>query len=170
MRVTREEYLDLEDDGYKYDMLQGVLHMAPSPSFSHGEAQGSLHYLLKLHLKKNKVGRAALEVDVFLPDGGDVLRPDISFVLNENVHIIKTHIHGAPDLIIELLSERTEKRDRNEKANRYLACGVKEYWLIDPRNRSMELRINKGVSWETISGEKLESRLLPGWIVSTEEL
>ena len=114
--VTREEYLDLEEDGYKYDVVEGVMHLTPSASSDHGNSQIRFAFLLESYLKTNRAGKAFLEVDVFLPDGGDPLRPDISFVVGERLNIIKTHIHGAPDLVCEVLSDRTATRDLGEKA------------------------------------------------------
>lgn len=168
--VTREEYLDLEDDGYKYDMKEGVLTMSPSPNFDHAERQGSFYNALKNFLKNKPVGRVVNDVDVFLPDGGDVLRPDISFILNENMGIVKTHIHGAPDLICEILSDSTRDRDLGEKADRYLKNGVKEYWIIDPKKKSIELWQNCIAHWEKSMAENLTSGLLKDLIIKRDDI
>ncbi len=170
LHVSREEYLDLEEDGFKYDMIDGVLYMTPSPGFEHGELEVNFSYLLRNLLYKKKLGRVVVETDVLLPDGGDVLRPDVSFIFNENLNIVKCHIHGAPDLVGEVLSDRTDKRDLGEKAQRYLACGVKEYWLIDPRNETIQCWVNKKDHWEKIRGENIESRLIPGLVIQSRRL
>ncbi len=170
MRVTREEYLDLDYDGNKYDMIQGVLYMSPSAAFEHGKLQGRMFKFLDIYIEAHPIGELALETDIFLPDGGDVLRPDISVILNENMHKVKKHIHGAPDLVCEVLSPDTRHRDLGEKAYRYLANGVAEYWIIDPSKRQVSLWISAGHAWEKREGDLLESRLLPGFTLKHSKL
>ena len=147
LRVTREEYLDLSEDGFKYDVIEGVMHLSPSATADHGSSQGNFVYLLKRYLETHPEGRLFLEVDIFLSDRGDVLRPDISFVLKDRLQIVKNHIHGAPDLVCEVLSDSTANRDLGVKAGRYLACGIKEYWIVDPRDKTVQLWLNRKDSW-----------------------
>ena len=170
MRVTREEYLDLDDDGFRYDMRNGVLTMAPSPNFEHNEISGDFLFHLKKFLESSHLGHVVPETDVMLPDAGDVLRPDISFILNENMGMVKTHIHGAPDLICEILSDSTREYDLGEKAQRYLTCGVKEYWIIDPKGKSFELWLNRKDRWEKLSGQRIKSKLLHGFELINSDL
>ena len=73
-----------------------------------------------------------MKVDILLPDGGDVVRPDITVILNQNMGIVKTHIHGVPDLVAEVLSPSTRTRDLGEKSERYLHNSIPEYWILDP--------------------------------------
>lgn len=167
LRVTREEYLDLEDDGFRYEMIDGVLRMSPSGFFDHGELQAKFAGILREYLDKNPVGRLTLETDIFLPDGDDVLCPDISLVLSENAKIIQGHIHGTPDLVVEVLSKRTRKRDLGIKAQRYLKNGVKEYWIVDPENSTAQMWIARKDRWDKKSGGLLQSELLPGLAVET---
>lgn len=169
--VSREEYLDLEDDGYRYEMIGGMLFQAPSHLPEHGILQVEFAAELALYLRTRPVGKAMVEVDVLLPDGGDVLCPDLSYVSKEQSAILLKHIHGAPELICEILSDRTRTRDLGEKAERYLKCGVREYWLIDPRDRIVQLWLNRGNFWEKRSaaaGSSLSSELLIGFVVSVD--
>lgn len=207
LKVTREEYLSLEDDGFRYDMIGGVLHVSPSPTYDHGKTNARFSYLLLKFLDRFSIGEVTIEVDLFLPDGGDKLRPDLSFILKENLGIVKGHIHGTPDLICEVLSDRawptaihggpasqdllsyeTEKRDLGAKADRYLTNGVREYWIVDPRDTgrslpsmaasgsgtscpgTIRLWINRGGKWEQRSGERLASELLAGFVVAAADL
>ena len=110
-------------------------------------------------------------MDIFLPDGGDVLRPDLSVILEDNYPIIKRHIHGAPDLVCEILSESTEKRDLGEKADRYLTNGIKEYWIINPKNLTIQVWKNRECKrWEKSDGNLLESEIIPGFRVDSTEV
>ena len=66
-------------------------------------------------------------------------QPDLLFISNENAGIIKDRVFGAPDLAVEILSASGIRRDRYEKLEQYARFGVKEYWIIDPANRSVEI-------------------------------
>ncbi|MES0491901.1 MAG: Uma2 family endonuclease [Leptospirales bacterium] len=168
MKVSREVYLDLESDGYKYDMVDGLLVLSPSAKYGHGKCQGKTLFLIHNYLKANPVGEVVTEIDIFLPDGGDVLRPDISFILNENLGIVQGHIHGVPDLVCEILSESTEKRDTGVKAERYLVNGVKEYWVLDPRNQTVQVWHNRKTRWKKETKGPFESQVLKGFSLSKE--
>jgi Uma2 family endonuclease len=171
MKVGREEYLDLENDGFKYDMIDGVLTMSPSAFSEHGECQVNLNYRFKEYFLKKLTGKAINEVDIFLPDSGDVLRPDITVILKENYGIIIGHIHGVPDIVVEILSEATRKRDLGVKAERYLLNGVKEYWIADPDEKSISLWVNEGKkSWKKLEGSRLESSVLKGLVIDQKEV
>lgn len=167
--VTREQYLDLPDDDYSYDMVQGVLFVAPSAEPEHGRVQVRFASVLDQHLRRHPVGVAMVEVDVLFPDGGDVLRPDVSFVLEERRSVLLKHIHGAPDLVAEVLSDSTADRDLSTKAGRYLANGVREYWIVDPRNRTVQLWLNRKTHWEKRSVRILQSEMLPGFEIDQAE-
>ncbi len=170
-KVTREEYLSLPDDGFKYDMIDGVLALTPSGFFDHDNSQLNFGRLLGNFVEERKVGKLVSEVDIFLPDGGDVLRPDISFILNENLPIVKGHIHGVADLVCEVLSESTRARDLGVKADRYLLNGIKEYWIVDPKENEIFVWINQDKKeWEKRSGEELESELLKGFAIGRKDM
>jgi len=170
MRVTREIYLDLEDDGFKYDVINGEMQLSPSAFFPHNLTRDNIRGLMNSFIKKRKLGFIVTETDVLLPDGGDPLRPDISFILSENMGIVHGHIHGTPDLIVEVLSPSTTKRDRGEKADRYLACGVKEYWLADPDEKTLHVWLNQGKEWQKATGDRLASHLLDGFTLDKAEV
>jgi Uma2 family endonuclease len=169
-RVTREEYLDLPDDGFKYDMIEGELHMSPSAFFEHAFAATQFEILLGNYLKIKPMGYVVHEVDVFFPDGEDVLRPDVSLILQENKNIIIGHIHGTPDLVCEVLSDSTKERDLGVKADRYLVNGVKEYWILNLADKTIQVWYNRGSAWDKKSGSTLNSELLAGLQVFTGDI
>lgn len=175
LRVTREQYLDLDEDpDYRYDVIDGVMHVSPSPNADHSEAGVEFAYRLRHYLESHPVGKAYIELDVLLPDGGDPVRPDIQFIAKENLHIVQNHVHGTPDLVVEILSDSTDHRDLGTKADRYLKCGVKEYWILDPRNQSLRVRYNEGAGadrrWNEVTGERPKSRLLKGFQVTAKQI
>lgn len=166
MAVTREVYLELREDGFKYDMINGVLHMSPSAFFEHNDALSQILRIMGNYLSMNHDGKVVVETDVFLPDNGDVLRPDITVILKNNYGIIKGHIHGVPDIVVEILSESTSKRDLGTKADRYLSTGVKEYWIANPDEKTISLWINDNKkSWNKKEGDHLVSSVLSGFVL-----
>jgi Uma2 family endonuclease len=104
--------------------------------------------------------------DVYL-DNENVLQPDILFIAKERLNIIgEKNIQGAPDLVIEILSESSAYRDMVKKKKLYAQFGVKEYWIIDPEEKTVEIYTRKDISFTLIKrfSEKntLESPLFPG--------
>ena len=168
LKVTREQYLDLPDDGYKYDVIDGVMHMSPSAFYPHNRVAAKILRLLDDYLEANNLGETVPETDVFLPDGGDPLRPDISVLLNASLDKVYGHIHGAPDIVVEVLSESTRERDLDVKADRYLATGVQEYWVADPEAKTLEIWVNdeKRV-WLRRKDPEIKSQVLPGLKIDT---
>jgi Uma2 family endonuclease len=138
-RWTYEEYYKLEDD-QRYEVIDSRLIMAPAPDVWHQDWLGKLYVLFTLYLRKRNLGRVFMApVDVVL-NAGNVVQPDLVFVASKNLDIIeKRAIFGAPDLLVEFLSPSSVRRDRHTKMNLYARFGVKEYWIGDPANRSLEI-------------------------------
>jgi len=95
---------------------------------------------------------------------------DVSLILEEHKDIILGHIHGTPDLICEILSDSTRERHPGIKADRYLFNGVKEYWIVDPSKKTIQVWLNHGKNWDKKSGEILASELLPGLQISIDDI
>ncbi|TGL57598.1 Uma2 family endonuclease [Leptospira sarikeiensis] len=168
--LTQEEYNNLPEDGFKYELIEGVLCLSPSAFFIHGENQSIFVYKLREYLRRNPIARMTMETDSFFPDPKYVLRPDISVILNENKNSIQDHIRGVPDLVCEVLSESTRSLDLGKKADRYLACGVKEYWIIDPNHQMIQVWKNQNNQiWKKESGRIIISDVLPGFYVESSE-
>jgi Uma2 family endonuclease len=139
-RWTYTEYASLPDDGQRYEILNGVLYMAPSPNGKHQDVAGEIFFYLRNHVKVNGLGLVRLApFDVKLtPD--DVVQPDVFVVLNEpSSRIAEKHIEGAPDLVIEIASPSTATYDRHNKLLAYARAEVPEYWIVDPEARTVEV-------------------------------
>ena len=111
-RWTYEEYYRL-DDGQRYEIIEGNLLMAPAPDTRHQDWVGELHLLFQAHVKKRKLGKVLLSpVDVVL-DQENTVQPDLVFVAKPNLGVIQHRaIFGAPDLLVELVSASSVRRDR----------------------------------------------------------
>ncbi|HEY3915449.1 MAG TPA: Uma2 family endonuclease [Verrucomicrobiae bacterium] len=139
-RWTYEEYYNLESD-QRYEVIDGSLLMAPAPDTWHQDWLNQLNVFLTLYLRKKKnPGRLFIApVDVVLDDE-NVVQPDLVFVAEKNLHILQRRaVFGAPDLVVEMISPSSVRRDRYEKMSLYARFGVKEYWIGDPANRSLEI-------------------------------
>lgn len=167
LRVDLDSYKNLEDDGFRYDMVDGILYVAPSPFYRHNSVQADFMFSLRTFLRNNSSIRIISDVDVFFPDGEDVLRPDISLLLPENPAQTEKWIEGIPDLIAEIHSPSTKKFDLGRKAERYLRLGVKEYWLLDPDLSTVQVWENSRGRW--IKHKDGKSRLFLGFAFRFEK-
>jgi len=140
-RWTYEEYYKLEDD-QRYEIIGGHLFMAPAPDTWHQDWLGDLYSLLRSFVKMNKLGRLFFApVDVVL-DQENTVQPDLVFVSSKNVGMIQARaIFGTPDLVVEVVSPTSDRRDRSQKKELYARFGVKEYWIGNAAKRSLEIFI-----------------------------
>lgn len=168
VRLTVRDYLDIpEEDENRYELIDGELYMAPAPSWEHQESTVNLVSILRAFVRANELGRVvASPIDVYLSNE-DVFQPDIVFVSVERLNLIRSSgVHGAPDLVVEVLSPSTERIDRTLKAERYAMFGAKEYWQADPIAKTITvLRARNGAFERTgvfTEGMTVETPLLPG--------
>ena len=173
-KKTYSDYAAMDDD-YRYELINGEILMSPAPSTIHQGSNFDLGVLIGLFVKKNKLGRVfAAPTDVFL-DKFNTVQPDILFISKENYSKIKKNaIYGAPDFVVEILSPFSIKRDRYEKRELYEKHGVKEFWLIDIENKSVEVFNNANDHFLlhslTVENGKIESNLFPELEILIEEI
>ena len=137
-RKTLEDYLALPDD-VRAELIDGELYVTPSPVRGHQSTVGRLYSLILAHVDARAAGYVGLSpLDVHLPSG-DVVQPDLFFVAAAREDICREWVYGAPDLAIEVLSSARPERDRFVKRLLYERNGVREYWLVDPDERSVEV-------------------------------
>ena len=138
-RWTYEEYYRLNDD-QRYEIIDGDLLMAPAPDMWHQSWLGSLFRVLDAHIRKQNLGKLFVSsVDVVLSHENTV-QPDLVFISTANLRIVQRRaIFGAPDLLVELISPSSVRRDRYDKKRLYATFGVKEYWIGDPANKALEI-------------------------------
>lgn len=147
---TYEDYLTLPEDGKRYEIIDGVLYMAPAPDRWHQKSSGRLFSYLLMYVEDAGLGEVyAAPFDVVLGPRF-VVQPDIVVVLNTNLNIITDkRIVGAPDLLVEVASPSTARFDRREKLNTYACAGVPEYWIINPTARSVEVLLLENASYHS---------------------
>ena len=136
---TYEDYAQLPE-GAPYQLIGGELVMSPSPTSTHQRILRRLSFALHLFVEKNELGEILFApMDVYFSET-DTPQPDIIFISKERLDIIgEQTIEGAPDLIMEILSPSTAYYDLKDKKRLYEASGVKEYWIVDPKAREIEV-------------------------------
>jgi Uma2 family endonuclease len=164
---TYSDYATLPNDGRQYEIVNGVLYMAPSPSTEHQKIAGRFFYYLFTHVELAGLGSVlSAPTDVVLSPI-DVFQPDVLVILNAGLEKIKElQVIGAPDLVVEVASPSTSTHDRNKKYHVYAEAGVTEYWIADPGTRTVELLVLEGDDYHSLGvfrGQAiLPSRVVPG--------
>ena len=122
-----------------YEIIGGEKIMAPAPNLDHSDIIFKLSFVIGGHLIENKSGYVYTDnVDVHFSDGS-LFKPDLCVVLKSNEKILagRKAIYGAPDMVVEVLSYSTRKKDLTIKKDTYEAQGVREYWIVDPQAKSV---------------------------------
>ena len=136
---TYDDYMKTSDDE-RYELIEGELIQLFSPTTKHQRVSGDIMIEVNKFVESRNLGEifhGPLDV-VF--DNENVMQPDILFISKERLDIIgEKNIQGAPDLVIEIISESTAYRDLVQKKKLYARFGVKEYWIVLPEESSVEV-------------------------------
>ena len=121
------------------EIWDGTLVMAPIPFFLHQDIIARFFRVLDQWVRRRRLGIVILSpMDVVFKEDL-VLQPDVMFIAKDRTHIIQRHVMGAPDLAVEVVSDGRRKRDYKDKRERYEEHGVKEYWILDPEQKHIEV-------------------------------
>ena len=171
LRLSADEYLALPPDGFRYELIDGVVCMSPSASFTHQLIAAEIVIQIGAYLINNPIGVVTMEVDVRLADDR-VYRPDVVYINSEKAARCDVHVTESPDLIVEVISADSRVDDTETKRGRYEEAGVGEYWLIDPTREELTfLRLVAGRYVEmpsTTAG--YESSALPGFTLDVARI
>ena len=166
-KFTYEDYLKTPDDE-RYELIGGELLMTPSPITNHQRISRKIEFLLEKFVTENELGEIFYApYDVYFDDE-NVVQPDILFISKDRLNIIgDKNLQGAPDLVIEILSESNAYRDLIQKKKLYARFGVKEYWIVVPEEKTIDIHILKDKTYQLYKtlGEydTLESQILKGF-------
>lgn len=167
-RWTYEEYCRLDDD-QRQEIIDGHLLMAPSPDHWHQDSSRKLFRLIDQFVTRNKLGEVFYAPFDVILDSANVVQPDLIFVAAANLGILQRRgIFGVPDLLIELVSPSSVRRDRYDKRELYARFGVKEYWIGDPANLSLEILTLKEGRYELHCAAEEKGRLTSSVLVGLE--
>jgi Uma2 family endonuclease len=174
--LTFEEFQALDLDG-RYELADGRLEALVSPKPEHGWTQFRFPILIGPQAQAiDPGGYWGSEVEIpTIPRHGRV--PDFVYYSSEDRHRVSIRdrkVYGVPTLAVEILSEDDERRDRVTKRREYAQAGIRHYWLLDPRARTVTtLVLREGkydVAGRFSGGDSLTSELFPGLAVPLSEL
>ena len=178
IKFNYQDYLQLPEDK-RYEIIDGELFMVPSPNEAHQHILAYIFNCVFNYVKINKLGYVYCAPFDVLFSEEDIVQPDIIFVSDKNKKIItKDNIQGTPDLLVEILSPGTSKRDLGIKKKLYAKNGVREYWVVDPAQETIEVLNLKegeyrGKSYHTgVVGQtsRLSSSVIQGIDIDIKEL
>ena len=173
-KLTYRDYAKTPEDE-RWELIDGYLFKVDTPNTAHQMMLSDLGFHLWTFVKAGDLGRAlARPTDVVLSDC-DTVQPDLVFVSKARAHII-THanIQGAPDLVVEILSPSTARRDWRDKFDLYERHGVPEYWMADPAARVIWVFVLREGAFEEAGrygvGDTLVSPTLAGFALDLSEV
>lgn len=171
---TYDDYAAIPEDGKRYEIVNGVLYMSPSPSWSHQEIIGEIFAHLRTYLRTTELGGVFMApIDVELAPN-TVFQTDVVVLLKTSHKKLKErHIVGAPDLAVEVVSPTSETHDRHRKIAAYARAGVPEYWIVDPDSRTVEVLFLESGEYHSQGVYRgkatLPSQIVPGLLVHVEQ-
>jgi Uma2 family endonuclease len=173
VKLTYEDFLLFPDDGRRHELIDGEHYVTPSPNPNHQVIAGNLYWIIRGYLEAHPIGRvffAPLDV-VF--SNFDIVEPDLLYISNERLAVLtEKHVRGAPDLVIEIGSKSTRKRDEGIKRRLYERFGVAEYWVVDPELDTLKVYRREGSSYQRAGeyalelNDRFETPLLPGLAIA----
>ena len=172
-KYTYGDYLKWSDEE-RWELINGVPYaMGPAPLTEHQQILGELFVSLALYFREKNCRVFPAPFDVRLPQSDEkdeeistVVQPDIVVVCDPD-KLDERGCNGAPDMVVEIISSSTAKKDLNEKFNLYERSGIQQYWVVFPKYKVVDIynldesgRYKKTESCSV--GERITSQLFPG--------
>jgi len=133
LKLTYDDFVLFPDDGKRHELIDGEHYVTTSPSMRHQQISMNLLLLIGNWLEEHSSGRLFHAPFDVVFSKYDVVEPDLLYVSKERSNVLTApNVQGAPDLVIEIGSPGTRKRDETIKRNLYARSGVSEYWFVDP--------------------------------------
>ena len=175
--LTYDDYVEFPDDGKRHEIIEGDHYMTPAPRIKHQSISVNLASAVAPFAKKNNLGLVfTAPCDVILSDE-NVVQPDLLFVCTARAAIVtEDNIQGDPDLIVEILSESSRKKDEVTKRKLYERFGVQEYWIVDPELEIVKIfkltqhGYGRASELSKETNDVLTTELLPGFDCAVSEI
>jgi Uma2 family endonuclease len=170
VKLTYEDFVHFPDDGKRHELIDGEHYVTPSPNTKHQRVLGRLHLLIGTWLETHRIGQVFFApYDVVFTDV-DIVEPDLLYFSNERAAQVITpkHARGAPEIVVEIASPGTRRRDETIKRRLYEREGVTEYWVVDPDLDVVRVYGREGTGFARAvelaheAGDTLTTPLLPG--------
>jgi Uma2 family endonuclease len=175
--LSAEDLLNMPHDGWRYELIEGVLHRMPPPGFAPGSLAAQIGGLLFSHVHQHKLGRVlAAETGFQIASDPDTVgAPDVSFVSNERLLHLEfdrqRYFPGAPDFLVEVLSPSDSYSDVEKKVARWLAAGARLVVLADP-SKELLFAHRPGQPVQILSEDEVldASDVVTGWKVRVSDI
>lgn len=156
---TAMEVFEMLPEGTLCQVIDNIIYMSPAPTFEHQEIVAEIHFQILGFVKKENLGKCVqAPLDVFLDDN-NAFQPDIVFISNPNLTIVKEgKVRGAPDMVVEVLSQGTKDKDLGKKKMAYERNGVKEYFVVEQKTKEVYSFYLKNNKYET--SPKIKSKII----------
>lgn len=169
--MTVAEFMNIDDDYHRHELIKGELLTMPVPKPLHGRVVANLTMLLVQHAKANQLGDVHTESGYHIErDPDTVLGPDVSFISRERVDRADDHYYdGPPDLAVEVLSPGDRRGYVERKLALWLETGTRSVWLVNPRRRTVE--VSSPSERRTLhEDDELVDATVPGFRVKVSEI
>jgi Uma2 family endonuclease len=176
---TLEEFFDLPEptDHSKLELIHGVLYMSPMPDWRHSTIITKINQKLFTYIINSKLGGQLFYPRAGIKTGTHTwVEPDLFYLSSELLKSLAGEMPHTADIVIEVLSLSTEKYDKTTKADTYEALDIRELWLVDPQDKTIEIRENlsSNKKWEKRVvyeiGDTLKSKVLEGFELLIDEV
>jgi len=171
---TEADYFALPDTNRFIELSEGELVMPPHPTHTHQLIVFELATRMRAFVQEQNLGIVQIGPLPVRLWPGKIREPDILFVAREHSDRIGEQAYGPPDLAVEVLSPGTRRTDRLEKTVEYARAGVREYWIVDPHGRTVEVFILREGAYELLGkwgvGEEARSEVLASFRVAVDEV
>lgn len=139
VKLTYQDYLELPDDGRRYEIIEGDLVVTPSPGRSHQGTLGNINDLIRRHVRAHDLGELYFAPFDVILDEFTIVQPDLIVIGRERLGMLTDRgLEGPPSLVVEIVSPSSSRIDRVRKLHVYARFGVPSYWIVDPASRSIE--------------------------------
>jgi Uma2 family endonuclease len=169
VKLTYDDFVLFPDDGKRHELIDGEHYVTASPNTRHQRISANLFLLIGSWLESHPIGRIFYAPYDVVFSSFDIVEPDLLYLSNERAATVLTPLHarGVPELVVEIGSPSTRKRDETIKRRLYERTGVSEYWMIDPEVDVIRVyrragdRFEKPVELSREAGDVLTTPLLP---------
>lgn len=172
---TYDEMLaELEETNLPVELWDGEITMSPTPTPNHQRIVLRFAKLLEAVIAPTNLGEVFVSpLDVILTQRR-VVQPDVFFISKARLHLVTDRVRCAPDLVLEIISQGSWRRDRVDKKDLYEQHGVREYWIIDSETQTIEVFALENNAFKLHSkaeyGVTAVSKLLPDFMVQWSQL
>jgi Uma2 family endonuclease len=174
VKLTYDDFVHFPDDGKRHELIDGEHYVTPAPSWNHQDLVGNIFGPIWNYLRQKPIGRVVMAPFDVVFSNFDVVEPDLLFVSGAKLPDVRTakNLRGVPDLVVEVGSPSTRRRDERIKLRLYERSGVAEYWVVDPDLDAIRVyrlsdgRYGRAQELTLERGDVLTTPLLPGFEVA----